>query len=146
MTFFPSSFTLIHNLCSLVLLAGWHNFLQKYIKVRNLMCCKTVFEKIQWIPKYPVRTPYCGEFLKKSLDDTSDQVQEGIFLLNISLITASSCGIFCICPLLSYLFVGSSWCSALFFLCWKLIRHRCKKELTEQERHGWQGFKANIKQ
>lgn len=133
----------MHILCRLVLLTGTISY-KKYIKVRNLVCHKTVFERIQWRLEYPVRTPYCGGFLKISLDDTSDQVEEG-FLLNICLIISSSFGIFCMCPLLSYVFLSSPWCSALFFF-WKLMRHRRKKELTEEERHGWQGFKANLKQ
>lgn len=71
------------------------------------------------------------DFPRHSLDHTSGQVEEG-FIQNISLITVSFSGVVCVCPLLSYVFLSSSWCIAFFFFCWQLIRHRCKKEFTER--------------
>lgn len=65
------------------------------------------------------------DFLRRSFDDTSGQVEKG-FIENISLITASFSGIFCECPLLSYVFLSSSWCIVFFFFCWQLLRHMQK--------------------
>lgn len=131
--FFLIFFTLIHILCSSVLLADTVSY-KKYIKVRNVTCGKTIFAKIQWRPEHPVRTPLCVGFAKTFSwwYKWSDRKR-----INTEYIT-NHCLFFwdllCVCPLLSCVFLSSSWYITSFSI--GSFWDRCKREITEQKRCG----------